>query len=341
MRATLLPLTLLALPLVACGGSDTATTQPVQALSGPRLTLASSQTTDLQDVSAEVATVDQAQVFARIPGILSSLSVRAGDIVHRGQVIGRVTDSQLGYQAGAYGAQAAAASAQANAAQAELERVRFLYQNGVYAKARLDQAEAAAKASAAQISAARAQQASVNAMAGQGALIAPANGRVLRADVPAGSPVSPGMAIAEITAGPVVLRLHMPETLAGKVAVGGRVLLTRPDGLAASGTIAKIYPDVQTGLLSADVNVPGLDSHFIGQRVAARVAAGIRTALLVPASYITTRYGLDYVTILGKDGSASAVPVQTAPAEGAVREILSGVSAGDTLIGVANPGHRP
>ena len=52
--------------------------------------------------------------------------------------------------------------------------------------------------------------------------------------------------------------------------------------------------------------------------------------------FITTRYGIDYVTLLAKDGSASQVPVQTtATADPARVEILSGASAGDTLIGAA------
>ena len=48
-------------------------------------------------------------------GILTTLTVREGDTVAKGQVIGRIVDSQLGFQAGAYGAQAAVAQAQARA----------------------------------------------------------------------------------------------------------------------------------------------------------------------------------------------------------------------------------
>src|SRR5204862_451695 len=102
----------------------------------------------------------------RIPGILTMLTVQEGDRVAKGQLLGRIVDSQLGPQGGAYAAQAAAAEAQAANAQAELSRTRFLYDNGVYAKARLDQAQAGARAAEAQIRASRAQQAAVNAVAG-------------------------------------------------------------------------------------------------------------------------------------------------------------------------------
>lgn len=324
----------LALPLAGCSGSDE-TTQAAKAPAGPRLVLAAQETTNWQDVSAEIATVDQAQVIARIPGILSTLSVKEGDMVAKGQAIGRIVDSQLGYQAGAYGAQAAAAQAQAAQAAAEYQRVKFLHDNGVYAKARLEQAQAAASAAQAQVRAAQAQQAAVGAVAGQGAVVAPATGRVLHADVPAGSPVAPGMAIAVITAGPTIVRLEIPESLADKVQAGSRVSAT---GLEP-GRVIKVYPSVNAGKIIADVDMPGIESTLIGRRVAARVETGTRKALLVPAAFVTTRYGIDYVTLLSKDGSAAQVPVQTAPSSEAGKlEILSGANPGDTLIGNSGSG---
>ncbi len=310
---------LLALPLAGCSsGEETAAVE--KAPSGPRLVLAATDTAAWQDVAAEIATVDQAQVLARIPGILTSLSVREGDMVRKGQVIGRIVDSQLGYQSAALGAQAAQA-------QSELARVRFLYENGVYAKARLEQAEAAAAA-------ARAQQAAVGAVAGQGAVVAPTDGRVLRADVPAGAPVAPGMPIAVITAGPTIVRLTMPESLADKVRPGAQVMA---DG--RSGRVVKVYPAITAGQVMADVEMPGIDNSTIGRRVAAKVQTGTRKALLVSANLVTSRYGIDYVTVLAKDGSAAQVPVQTARAVGTGKvELLSGVAAGDTLIAPAKGG---
>ena len=315
--------------LSACGGAK-APEAPAKAAAGPRLTVVLRDAPDWQSVPAEVSTRDQAQVIARIPGLLASLSVRAGDSVRQGQTIGRITDSQLGYQAGAYGAQAAAAGAQAGAAQAELKRVRFLYENGVYAKARLDQVEAAANAAGAQVQAARAQQASVNAMAGQGAVVAPSAGRVLRADVPAGSPVMPGTVIAVVTSGPVVLRLELPEGLAAKVLPGAKVQV---DGMADQGTVTRVYPAVQAGQVSADVAIAGLDSRLIGRRLSARVAAGTRHVMVVPKAFVSTQFGLDSVAVVARDGSAMRVPVQTAPADGGNVEILSGVNVGDVLAG--------
>ena len=330
-RAAMLAL-LLMLPITACGPQQ-ADEVAVKAPSGPRLVVAMSDAPDWQSVSAEVTTRDQAQVLARIPGVLTALSVRAGDSVRRGQVIGRITDNQLTYQAGAYGAEAAAAQAQAAEAGAELDRVRFLTAHGVYAKARLEQAEAGALAAQAQTQAARAQQSAVRAVAGNGVVVAPASGRVLRADVPAGSPVAPGMVVAVVTSGPVVLRLDLPEALAAKVMAGAKV---RVDGMAGAGAVTRVYPAVQTGQVAADVAMAGLDARLIGRRLPAQVAAGTHRAILVPRAFIATRYGLDYAMVVARNGVVTQVPVQTAAAgEGRV-EVLSGVSAGDTLVGGAS-----
>ncbi|WJT00850.1 efflux RND transporter periplasmic adaptor subunit [Novosphingobium humi] len=328
MRGWLAMGMLMAAPLAGCG-ADKSAPEAITAPAGPRLTVKAADAPDWQSVSAEVTSQDQAQVLARIPGVLSSLSVRAGDRVRKGQVIGRITDNQLAYQSAAYGAQAAAAQAQAMQAHAELERVQFLAANGVYAKARLEQAEAGAQAASAQTAAARAQQASIRAIAGNGAVIAPADGRVLRADVPAGAPVAPGMVVAVVTSGPVVLRLDMPEALAARIRPGAKV---RAEGM--NGAVTRIYPAVQAGQVSADVALSGLDAALIGRRVAAQVEAGTHRAIIVPRAFISTRYGLDYATVIGPKGAASQVPVQTAPASEGMIEILSGVRDGDVLAGV-------
>lgn len=318
---TAIGLAALSLPLTGCsrGGRGSETAQLVQVPEGPRLVLAPSDVVNWQDVSAEITTTNQAHVIARIAGILTVITVKEGNMVNKGQPIGRIVDDQLSYQA-------QAASAQAAQAQAELDRVRFLYKNGVYAKAKLEQAEAMAATS-------RAQTSAVRAVASQGRVVAPAGGRVLRTDVPAGSPVAPGMTIATITAGPTIVRLEAPESLADRVHVGSHVTARDIGDGTGVGTVIKIYPSVIAGQVLMDVTMPDIDNRLIGRRVAAKVDTGTRKALLVPTGYITNRYGIDYVTILEKDGSTAQVPVQTtAAAESGKLEILSGAASGDTLI---------
>ena len=320
--------------LSACGAPDTGEQPSAKMPAGERLTLAPTEISDMKAVGAEITTRDSAEALARIPGTLVSLTVREGDNVQKGQRIGMIVDSRLGYETSALGSQVAAARAEADRARADLARVRDLYENRVYAKARLDQAVAAARAADAQLAAARAQQGASASVAGQGAVLAPATGRVLRADIPAGSVVAPGMSVATITAGPPILRLDLPESLAGQVRAGAQLLVTSgelPEG-SRRGQVVQVYPAVTGGRIRADATVPGLTADLVGRRIGVSIEVGRRKALVVPRRLVSTRYGIDQVDIVTADRRLAAIPVQIAPTADADRvEILSGVAAGDTL----------
>jgi RND family efflux transporter MFP subunit len=320
--------------LSACGAPDTGEQATAKLPAGERLNLSATEIADMKAVGAEVTTRDSAEALARIPGTLVSLTVREGDSVQKGQRIGMIVDSRLGYETSALGSQVAAARAEADRAHADLARVRDLYENRVYARARLDQSVAAARAADAQLAAARAQQGASASVAGQGAILAPATGRVLRADIPAGSVVAPGMSVATVTAGPPVLRLELPESLAGKVRAGAQLLVTAgdlPEG-SRHGQVIQVYPAVTGGRIRADATVPGLTAELVGRRIGVSIEVGRRSALVVPRRFVSTRYGIDQVEIITADRRLAAVPVQIAPTMDTDKvEILSGVAAGDTL----------
>lgn len=322
-----------ALLLTACGGGEPQPPAPRPA-QGERLAIRESQAPQRKPLAAEITTRDQAEALARIPGTLAQLTVREGDQVIKGQLIGRIVDSRLGYETNAYEGQAAAAVAQAEAARAELARIQYLYKQGVYAKARLDQAQAAARSADAQVRAARSQRSASAAVAGQGAILAPATGRVLRADIPAGSVVAPGMSVATITAGPALLRLDVPESLARQLRKGAGVTIQDDGELGGRrGTIVQLYPAVSGGRVRADVEVAGLSTDLVGRRLSVMVDVGTHPAIIIPKRFLSTRFGIDYVDLVAKDGSAAAVPVQTAPtSDPAQVEILSGASVGDVLV---------
>ena len=93
-----------------------------------------------------------------------------------------------------------------------------------------------------------------------------------------------------------------------------------------------MYPQIQNGRVSADAEVAGLGDYFVGQRIRVWISGGARHAVIVPASYIITRFGLDYARIGGVE-----VPVQRGLARALPEmpdglEILSGLRAGDVLV---------
>lgn len=301
---------------------------------GERFTVQFNQMPEVKPLAGEVTTRKQAEALARIPGILVELNVREGDEVTKGQLLGRVVETRLNYETNAYAAQIAAAAAQAENTHAELTRVKYLYDRGFYAKARLDEAQAAARSAEAQVTAARAQRSASASLAGEGTVLSPANGRVVRVDIPPGSPVTAGMSVATITAGPPVLRLDVPQSLVGRVRVGTRVTISDdPELSGRQGDVVQVYPAITGGRLRADVQLPGLNTNFVGRRIGANVEVGSRSGMTVPRRFVSTRFGVDYVYLAAKRGSPVWLPVQTARTSDRDKvEILSGVSAGDVLI---------
>ncbi|WP_419252693.1 efflux RND transporter periplasmic adaptor subunit [Caulobacter sp. ErkDOM-YI] len=324
-----------ALLLSACGEpEETAPPAAKLAPAAGRLTVRAQTVADLKPVPATLTTRDMAEARARISGTLVALSVKEGDVVRQGQLIGRVKDDRLTLQTGAFDAQVAAAAAEASRAQADLARTRDLFSHGIYAQARLDQVETQAKAANANLTAARAQRGASAELGAQGAILAPASGRVLVADVPVGSVVMPGQSVARITAGPLVVRIELPEGQARNLKVGDLVDLAAEDlrGIAARGSIIQIYPSITSGQVTADVTAPNLPSDLIGQRVRAAIKIGERQAIVIPRRYVATRFGVDYARLVDANGAISESPIQTrAGATADTLEILSGLRLGDVL----------
>lgn len=325
-----------ALVLTGCG-APRPVAHPLSAAppAAEQLRLSWSTVADLKPVGATLTTRDMTDARARISGVLASLAVKAGDEVRRGQLVGVVRDERIGLQTGAYDAQVRAADAEAVRASADLARTRDLFDHGVYARARLEQVEAAAKVANGQLAAARAQRAASGELAAQGAILAPAAGKVLTADVPAGSVVMAGQSIARITAGPLVVRLELPEGDARALKLGEVVRLDRADlgGAADHGVVAEVYPRVSDGQVEADVAAPALPAAFIGKRVRAFVALGQRRALIAPRRFIETLDGVDYALLAGPGGAVSPMPVEvTAGPTADTLELLSGLRAGDVIV---------
>lgn len=323
-----------ALTLAGCGESEPSVRPPQTAPTQGRLTLQSQTVADLRPVPATLTTRDMAEARARISGVLINLSVREGDVVRKGQVIGRIKDDRLTLETGAFSAQVAAAAAEAARANADLNRTRHLFDRGVYAKARLEQVEAQAKAANASLTAARAQRDASAEFGQQGVILAPAAGRVLVANVPVGSVVTSGQTLATITAGPMVVRLELPEGQAGALKVGETVQFSAEDlgGTVSEGRISQVYPSVTGGQVVADVSAAGLPQNLVGQRVRAQVKVGARQALVVPRRYIATRFGVDYARLVRADQTIAESPVQTTAGPSAdTVEVLAGLRAGDVL----------
>ncbi len=296
----------------------------------------------IADEKAVFATVESANVVparARIGGTVAELGVKEGDEVKQGQVVATVGDEKLVLQMKSLDAEIAGLDAQLKQAQTDLTRAEDLFAKGTIPKTRLDQAQTAFNVANNAHRAKIAQRSVIEQQLAEGKVLAPTAGRVLKVPVTTGTVILPGEPVASIAEKNFVLRLRVPERHALYMKAGDTVRVDSHE-LGASGakfgTIKLVYPQIQDGRVVADANVPGLGDYFVGERVLVWVSAGKRTSITVPASFIITRFGIDYARVR-QGNEVIDVPVQRGrsmprPDMPDALEILSGLKAGDILV---------
>ncbi len=271
----------------------------------------------------------------RIGGTLVRLSVSEGDRIVEGQSIASVVDDKIALQLRSAEARIRALGSEQGNIQSEFDRARTLLERGAGTQQRVDTLRTQLDVIRNQISAAEADKAVIIQQATEGEVLAPVAGRVLKVPVTRGAVVMPGEQIALIAGGGLFLRLALPERHAPLLRVGAGVPITLESGTRTEGRLVKVFPQIENGRVIADVELANLDDFFVGARVLAEMPVGERTALLVPKAAVTTRSGLDFVTVQGPSGARAMVVVtggEQATPNGPMIEILSGLKAGDRVV---------
>lgn len=295
------------------------------------------------DEKAVFATVESRNVLparARIGGTIVQLSVKQGDHVNQGQVLAVVGDDKLALQIRSLEAQIAGLQSQVIQAQTEFGRAEALAKTGAMSRQQFDQAQTALEVARSSLQARIAERAVVLQQMTEGQVLAPKAGRVLQVPVATGTVVLNGDTIATVAEQNYVMRLRIPERHAQFLKLGDTVRL---DGNElgeegpAFGTISLIYPQIEDGRVLADATVSGIGDYFVGQRIRVWIPAGERQTYVVPAGYVESRFGLDYVRLRETGGAIIEVPVQRGrdlpmPKMPDGLEILSGLQPGDVLV---------
>ncbi len=280
----------------------------------------------------------EATVKAKVAGELLALTVREGDAVKQGQIVGRIdaTDYRArlaGNEADVAAAQAALGVAEKNqATQASLLAKNFISPNAYdttvgnrdAAKARLDAARAAADVGR-------------KALADT-TLVAPMDGVVSARIVQAGERVPVDgriVTVSDITR--LELAASVPPAEAARLAVGSEITLGVEglDGVRISGRIERINPAAAPGSRSIELyavidNREGrLRGGLFAQGLAAAGAAQERIA--VPASALREEGGVQVLYVLAGD-KLQRRQVRTAIAQTGWVAIEEGLAAGEQVV---------
>jgi RND family efflux transporter MFP subunit len=296
------------------------------------------------EVSGGLKAVSSALVKARVAGELRSLSVREGDTVKAGQVIGQIDTTELVLRVRQAEQTAEASRAQLDIAKRTLDNNRALVAQGFISPTGLETSVANEASARSNYGAAQAAVELARKSLGDSRLVAPISGLVSQRAAQPGERVAIEARIVEIVD---LSRLELEAAVAPEDVVGvrvGQVAHLRIDGMAepVDGTVARINPSAQAGSRAVMVYLaiaphPGLRQGLFAR---GRIETQRQQALVVPQSAVRVDDSLPQVLTvaegkiarrsvkLGRRGQAALDGKTLEP----VVEVLEGLPEGSPVL---------
>ena len=318
----------------------------------PSVQLAAKDVLDVQEIelqqglaiSGQIKAVNSAFVKARVAGELRELSVREGDFVKAGQIIGRIEATEYLARVRQAEQQAQAAKAQVDIAKRSFENNRALVDQGFISKTGLDASSSSLAGAQASYLAAQAGADLAQKSLDDATVRAPISGQISQRLVQSGERVAIEARMVEIVD---LSRLELEISLAASdsvfVKVGQKALLNvEGNGQSISATVARLNPSATAGsravlaYLSLDQSAQ-LRQGFYAQGV---LATGSQRVIAIPLSAVRTDKPQPYVQVLA-DGKIQHQTVELGSRgeyQGQTMVAVAGLAPGKKILaGVAGP----
>jgi RND family efflux transporter MFP subunit len=363
---------------VGCGEEKPARTEAAETVRGLHLETVRLQTIpNILEAPGTVISVATAEIATRTAGAVLRVDVREGDRVQQGQLLAQLDEQELlarknAAQAGMQQAEAGVeeatrglsmAQAQADIAKKTYDRYVYLRDQKSVSPQEFDEVEAKNRAAQAgleqatarleQAQAGKAQAESearaAEEVAGYARIRAPFDGRVVRRLIEPGTVVMPGMQLFVLEkTGEFQLEATLPVQMLmaeanGRALRRGTAAEVRLDALPGKfflGKVAEIEggADPTTHTVQARIDLPKdaeIQSGMFGRASFQRCE---RQAIAVPESAIVEEGQLRELYVLDANGIARLRMVTLGQEIGKLREVLSGLEAGEQI--VTHPGGR-
>ncbi|MDX1939384.1 MAG: efflux RND transporter periplasmic adaptor subunit [Saprospiraceae bacterium] len=359
----LLALLFLVLSLLSCQEKSMETAETIRPVKYAKVELATGMET--YTFSGVAKAQNETNLSFKVAGILSSVKVKLGDQVKKGQLIATIdpadytiqTNQAVSQKEGAV-ANSKAAEAQLISAKATYDRVAQLYENNSVALSEYQQAKAALDAAKAQYDAANSQikttDQQLKAAGNQVSytrLVSPMDGVITAVQVEANEVVNAGTLIAMVSSlGRPEVEVGVPEVVINKLKIGQQATIQFPSlpkqlfeaevvEIAFASEKSTTYPVILKIMNSADEIRPGMAAE-----VKFRVGTDegkTKNEMVAPLKAIASGTDGNYAFQLVPDQEEGVYVAKRVPLDlGAITEdgygyiIKKGLSAGD-LVAVA------
>ncbi len=319
------------------------TAAPAAEIVLPAITITTVASRKLEDrilASGLIAPVEQVSVVPLVEGQpIETLNADVGDTVTAGQVLATLSTASLTISQSQL--QASLASAQSSAAEAKKSAARTaaLLAQGSTSAANNDQAQSALIAADAQVKSVQSQLDTLALQLSRTKVISPVAGLITARNAQIGSIASaqgnPLFVINRDNA--LELRADVAESDVPRIAKGQTATITLAANVPGlTGTVRLVEPDVDvtTRVGRARIAIDKPELVRAGMYAEANVLVATHDAVAIPVTSLGSE-GAESTVMLVKDGVVHRTIVTTGIRDGGWIEILTGLSAGDTIVAKA------
>jgi len=282
------------------------------------------------DIQGSVDTKENILIQPEFSGTLTSLTVKAGDRVSKGQILGRVDDAGMSQQL-------ASAENQYSLAKTTFDRQKNLWDKKIGSEIQFLQAQT-------QMISAQKAVAQIKAQLSKTVIRAPFSGTIDEVFTEKGQVVAPSQLglMRIVNLGNMYVSTTVPESYIGKLKVGDQVdVYLTSLNKTYKGKVRQVgnFINPNNRSFGIEVNLPNPDNLLRPNQVAKLKIVDYvnKNAIVVPTAVIQEDgTGSKYVYIVegsnGKTGTAKKVIVEVGKSSDNVTEIKSGLSADDIIV---------
>jgi len=293
-------------------------------------------------VSGRVESKETAVISTRVMGIITSVKVKAGDNVQKGQLLATISNADILAKKGQAQAMLSEATAALEDAKKDYERFAQLYEQNSASKKEFENATLHYNSMKAKVEAAQQMRSESDATLAYTNLTAPFSGAVTQKYLDAGSMANPGVPILVIE---LLGNYQVSATVSEKDIPGLRQgapagVVVKSSGRLIQGTISEVSPSSQFsgGQYGIKVNLPekenaGLYSGmYVNVTIQGEVSESDGDKIRIPASAIVYKDQLTGLFTITDDQTAMLRWIRLGKAQGNQVEILSGLRDDEKFI---------